>query len=151
MQKYTLQEIGQSIAEADAHGKLQGSPAATPSKKPSKFKPKVPKLRYHERHPEEFADTQDQLEDEEYVEDMDDESEYIIDTYVRVPADVMELDTNEKRNFGFLVLDGQEDIDEFYNAETESEEDEDYDDEDENGKCHARVIKGSRDGANGHS
>jgi hypothetical protein len=135
MQRYTLQEIGYSIAEAEAT-KPGDSPAPTSVKKPSRFKPKVPKLRYHERHPEKFTNQDSQMEVEEFVEDMDDDSDYIIDTYIRVPADVMELDTNAETNFGFLVLDGQDDIDEFYNAEIESDEDEGYDDEDENAENH---------------
>ena len=135
MQRYTLQEIGYSIAAAEAT-KPGASPAPTSVKKLSKFKPKVPKLRYHERHPEQFADQDSQTEVEEFIEDIDDDSDYIIDTYIRVPADVMELDTNAETNFGFLVLDGQEDIDEFYNAEVESDEDEGYDEEDENAENH---------------
>ncbi len=132
MQRYTLQEIGHSIAEATAPkpGVLSGS---IQSKKPSRFKPTVPKLRYHERHPEEFADQDNGMKVEQFIEEVDDDSEYIIDTYVRVPADVMELDTDAEENVGLLVLDGQDDIDEFYSAETVSDEDEDYDEEDENG------------------
>ena len=135
MQRYTLQEIGYNIAQAEAPEPGR-SPVPTPNKKPSKFKPKVPKLRYHERHPEKFADQDSQMEIEEFVEDLDDDSDYIIETYVRVPADAMELDTNAETNFGFLVLDGQEDIDEFYSAEIDSDEDEDCDEEDENAENH---------------
>ena len=134
MQRYTLQEIGHSIAEAKAP-ETGRSPVATPNKRPLKFKPKVPKLRYHERHPEEFA-KQDPQKVEEFIEDADDESDYIIDTYIRVPADVMELDANSETNFGFLVLDGQEEIDEFYSVEIDSDEDEEYDEEDENAENH---------------
>lgn len=132
MQAYTLQEIGHSIAEADA-AKPGGSPAPTPIKKPSRFKPKIPKLRYHERHPEEFVNKGSDMEIEDLVEDIDDNSEYIIDTYIRMPIDEMEVDMNAEKIIGFLVLDGQSDIDEFYTAETESDDDEDCDEEDENG------------------
>lgn len=148
MQRYTLQEIGHSIAEADATTKPGGSPASTPSKKPSKFKPKVPKLRYHERHPEEFAHQHSSMDVDEFIEDVDDESEYIIDTYIRVPVDAMELDTDTEKKFGFLVLDGQEDVDEFYSAETESDDDEDYDEEDENGQYNFPKLEKWREEAN---
>ena len=142
MQAYTLQEIGHSIAEADAT-KPGGSPAPTSLsiKKPSRFKPKIPKLRYHERHPEQFAKEGSEMEVEELVEDMDDDSEYIIDTYIRMPADYMEVDTVADKNIGFLVLDGQSDIDEFYNVDTESDDDDEYDEEDENGMMHVHVIE----------
>jgi hypothetical protein len=143
MQAYTLQEIGHSIAEADAT-KPGGSPApaSISIKKPSKFKPKIPKLRYHERHPQQFANEGSEMEVEELVEVMDDESEYIIDTYIRMPADVMEMDAVTEKNIGFLVLDGQSDIDEFYDIDAESEDDEDYDEEDENGMTHIQLIQG---------
>ncbi|KAG0647617.1 hypothetical protein D0Z07_6848 [Hyphodiscus hymeniophilus] len=134
MQRYTLQEIGYSIAEAEAPEPGR-SPIVTPNKRPSRFKPKVPKLRYHERHPEELAEHEDQMEIEDFVEE-DDDGDYIIETYIRVSADVMELDSNAETNFGFLVLNGQEDIDEFYSAEVDSDEDEDYDEDDENAENH---------------
>jgi hypothetical protein len=134
MQAYTLQEIGNNIAEAEAV-KPGGSPAPTsfPAKRPSKFKPKIPKLRYHERHPEQFANHENDMQVEELIEEMDDDSEYVIDTYIRMPADDMEVDSDVEKNVGFLVLDGQSDIEEFYNQDTESDEDDDYDEEDENG------------------
>lgn len=133
MQAYTLQEIGHSIAVADAT-KPGGSPAQSPIQKPSRFRPKIPKLRYHERHPEQLINQGNAMEVEELDEDMDDDSEYIIDTYVRMAAEDVDVNISAEKNFGFLVLDGQSDIDEFYSGETESDEDEDYDDEDENGK-----------------
>lgn len=134
MQAYTLQEIGYSIAEADAT-KPGGSPApaSLSIKKPSRFKPKVPKQRYHECHPEQFANKSSEMEVEEEIEEMDDDAEYVIDTYIRMPAVEMEVDGDVGKNVGFLVLDGQSDIEEFYNQDAESEEDEDYDEEDENG------------------
>ena len=138
MQAYTLQEIGHSIVEADAT-QPGGSPATRPIQKPSRFVPKVPKLRYHERHPEQFTDQENDMEGEELLDDMDmdDDSEYIIDTYIRMPAE--DVDVNSSAEFGFLVLDGQSDIDEFYSGEPESEEDEDYDEEDENGKFYTCI------------
>jgi hypothetical protein len=59
-------------------------------------------------------------------------SEYIIDTYVRIPADALETDEQAK-DFGLLVLDTQPNIDEFYREDSDSDEEDDEEEEDENG------------------
>ena len=61
-----------------------------------------------------------------------------------MPAEAMEVNMNAEKNFGFLVLDGQSDIEEFYSAEIASDEDEDYDEEDENGRLLAQSIEGCK-------
>jgi hypothetical protein len=72
--------------------------------------------------------------DEPFVdEDMDDDSDYVIDTYVRMPVELVEFEDQE-RNIGLLVLDSQPDIDEFYREFSESEEEDDEEEEDENGR-----------------
>ena len=71
------------------------------------------------------------------MDEVDDDSEYIIDTYIRMPADDTEIDT--AKNIGLLVLDGQPDIDEFYSVDTESEDEEEDDEEDENGIFHIQI------------
>ncbi|KAG4421877.1 hypothetical protein IFR04_004989 [Cadophora malorum] len=134
MQAYTLQEIGKSIAASEAP---KPSPVYSRIKSPSKFKPKKPALRYLERHPEHKIEASMQVDEEEYiVEDMDDDSEYIIETYVRVPAEAVEGAEAAHKNIGLLVLDSQPDIDEFYREDEESEEEEDDEDEDENAENH---------------
>ncbi len=50
-----------------------------------------------------------------------------------MPADVLETEDVPK-NIGFLILDSQPDIDEFYREEEDSDEEEDDLDEDENGR-----------------
>jgi hypothetical protein len=73
--------------------------------------------------------------DEPHIGDEDDDmddGEYIIDTYVRIPADALETDEQSK-NFGLLVLDTQPDIDEFYREDSDSDEEDDDEEEDENG------------------
>lgn len=135
MQAFTLQEIGKNIAEANKFQSEMVAPTRlTPQKNtPSKFKPKKPALRYKERHPE-VASVDDtmELDYESSAEDTDDESEYIIDTYIRIPAHTLES-SDTLKNIGLLVLDSQPDIDEFYLEENDSDEEED-EEEDENGE-----------------
>ncbi len=150
MQAYTLEEIGRTLARQDEEAAAEASrlaslkaakSAPSPQKYSSKFKPKKPELRYAERYPgEKVVPEHAAMEvDEAHIEDEEDEGmddgEYIIDTYVRIPANALE--TNEQpKNFGLLVLDSQPDIDEFYQEEEDSEEEDDDDDEDENGKIY---------------
>lgn len=135
MQAFTLQEIGKNIAEANKfQSEMEKPTRLTPRKNtPSKFKPKKPALRYKERHPEVVsdADVMD-LDYESSAEDTDDESEYIIDTYIRIPAHTLESSDTPK-NIGLLILDSQPDIDEFY-LEEDSDEEEEDEEEDENGE-----------------
>ena len=72
------------------------------------------------------------IDDVELEEEMYDDSDFIIETYIRVPADVLES-TEDQKVFGLLVLDSQPDIDEFYRDDDESDEEEDDEEEDENG------------------
>lgn len=136
MQAYTLQEIGKTIAASETP---RPAPVSSRIKSPSKFKPKKPALRYLERHPEHKVAASMEVDEEYIVEDMDDDSEYIIDTYVRVPADALEAEEGQK-NIGLLILDSQPDIDEFYREDEESDEEEDDGDEDENGMSHPLYL-----------
>jgi hypothetical protein len=135
MQAYTLEEIGRTLA-AQEPSKLEPKPTSTHVAKhsTSKFKPRKPIMRYAERHPEEKAVHDTTMEvDEPYIEDEDtDDGEYIIDTYVRIPAAALETEEHQK-NFGLLILDSQPDIDEFYREEDDTDEEEEDDEEDENG------------------
>jgi hypothetical protein len=136
MQAYTLQEIGKNLAASEAETPIPVSESSHVHKSPpSKFKPKKPALRYSERHPEDKNAHSSAMEtDEPFVdEDMDDDSDYVIDTYVRMPVELVEFEDQE-RNIGLLVLDSQPDIDEFYREFSESEEEDDEEEEDENGR-----------------
>ncbi|KAL3419158.1 hypothetical protein PVAG01_09379 [Phlyctema vagabunda] len=141
MQAYTLQEIGHSIAESETFNSKPSTPSTTPRKpqKP-KFTPKRPALRYHERHPEEFATPTTTMQINDHIsdqEDADDDSEYIIDTYIRIPADSMDIEDDEQpKDFGLLILDSQPDIDDFYREEADSDEEEEDEEEDENAENH---------------
>ncbi|KAH8589254.1 hypothetical protein B0O99DRAFT_692659 [Bisporella sp. PMI_857] len=126
MQAFTLQEIGRSLAQSEAA-----------QAKASRFKPKKPALRYHERHPEkaQLSESLTTHDDNQIMDvDMDDDSEYVIDTYIRMPAN--ELVTDVEANYGLLVLDSQPDIDEFYNEQAEEDEEEEDIEEDENAENH---------------
>lgn len=136
MQAYTLAEIGRNIAASQ-------SPKAAPrtissqihKSSPSKFKPKAPSLRYAQRHPEDKTQAKNETMalDGPYIEEeTDDGSEYIIDTYIRMPVEALDIEITAK-NIGFLVLDSQPDIDQFYREDDDSDEEEDDIDEDENG------------------
>jgi hypothetical protein len=136
MQAYTLQEIGLNLAESEATKPGIKKPATTP-RKPTKFKPKVPARRYAERHPDQVVDTAAEMDiDEVYTDDyMDEDGDYIIDTYIRIPAESLES-LEAQKNVGLLILDSQPDIDEFYRDDDASDEEEDGEDEDENAENH---------------
>lgn len=141
LQAYTLQEIGRAVAESEStdpnsHPDPQSSMYSIRKKGPSKFKPKKPLLRYHERHPEVAAPSPAQNME---VDSTDEDGEYIIDTYIRMPADQVGWDWQE--NFGYLVLESQPDIDEFYHEDSDHSETEEYDEEDENGKPRSLQLK----------
>ncbi|KAF7944098.1 hypothetical protein EAE96_010508 [Botrytis aclada] len=139
MQAYTLQEIGRSIEESKAAEPKSSVPVQSSYRKSTstRFKPKVPALRYKERHPEEstMEVDEDQMSGVETDGDVDTDSEYIIETYIRVPAEDIDNEDN-KINFGILVLDAQSDIDEFYQDWDTDEEVEDEAEEDENDENH---------------
>lgn len=148
LEAYTLEEIGRNMAEADAM-----APKPPPAPQPlsqsntvvslrikkgasSKFKPKVPAQRYHERHPEVMAPP---TVDEPEQDQTDDDGDFVIDTYVRMPAE--EVDVNDKNHIGYIVLEDQPDIDEFYEEdEQQNEDEEEYDEDDENGPFYIILL-----------
>lgn len=135
MQEYTLQEIGYNLTESETT-KANSGEASTPVINrfgSNKFKPTAPKLRYSQRHPEESKAAADEKMEVEYDSDveMGSDEDYVVDTYIRVPVDTLQLTTS---NIGLLVLDSEVDIEEFYRGDEESDEEDDLEDEDENGK-----------------
>lgn len=142
MQAYTLQEIGRNIAQSEAERPVPNPASVARHGTSSKFKPKKPALRYAERHPSEKTDMAMDVDEDFIEEESADESEYIIDTFVRIPAEAL-ASSESPNKIGLLVLESQPDIDEFYKEDDESEEEEDDDDEDENGKpsvSHSSLI-----------
>jgi hypothetical protein len=131
LQAYTLQEIGHKNRASGVADEI--TPQSSPQRKAikSRFVPKKPALRYRDRHPEEQHDEMDKGEPMVFDDEMEDDGEYIIDTYIRMPAHEVGVDT--AKNFGLLVLDSQPDIDEFYREDSDHEEEENDDEEDENG------------------
>lgn len=125
MQAYTLREIGQNIAQTPAPVTQISSPLRKPL---SRFKPKAPALRYNERHPEAAAQ---ELEDQSLM-DGDDDSKYVLETYIRMPIEMFQS-VEQTKNFGLLVLDSQPDIDEFYNDDSDDDSEIYDEEEDENG------------------
>jgi len=130
MQAYTLQEIGRSMAESEAtHPTIISTETVDTHlrRKQSKFKPKAPALRYQERHPEEVIQKSEVEIDELSDHDMDGDVEYVIDTYIRMPAEALDGEAN----VGELVI-NDKDVEGFYTEDLDHEEEVD-DEEDENG------------------
>jgi hypothetical protein len=117
-----IREFEQFAAEVEEDEKAKSQPPATPSR----FKPRVPALRYKDRHPERAAALASQDPD---AMDIDD---YVIDTYIR---EVVMPDANGKMpepqgTVGIIVLSSEDD--EFWNGEDDSDREFETDDEDEN-------------------
>lgn len=104
---------------------------------PSRFKPKPPAKRYAERHPEEqtpAAPVDKEMRDvDEIMASDSDDDDYIIETYVRVPASTMDMQRVLPQNVGLLVFDAEPDLEFFYGDHSDSEDEWAEDDEDENG------------------
>ncbi|KPM43520.1 hypothetical protein AK830_g3033 [Neonectria ditissima] len=103
----------------------------------TKFKPKAPAQRYQERHPGAAQDAPEGAEIDTTmsdVSDMDDEDEWVIEEYIRIPAHAMTVDV-APTDVGLLVLDGKEDSTLFFGLD-EDDDDDNLDDEDENAEGH---------------
>ncbi|KAK9418038.1 hypothetical protein SUNI508_08467 [Seiridium unicorne] len=99
----------------------------------SRFKPKAPAKRYAERHPEGKGLV---LDKEKVGPDAGlsetDEEDYVIETYVRVPASAMNKQHVAAKDVGLLVFDEEPDLEYFYGANEDSDDEWPEDDEDEN-------------------
>jgi hypothetical protein len=144
MQAYTLQEIGYNLGKISTPETSTTSAPIIRARQVSSFKPKAPALRYHERHPEQAKATGGKGEskrDETMTDAADpdwDDSGYVLDTYIRMPAEMFEFE--DQNNVGLLILDSQPDIDEFYNDDSDSDSEIYDEEEDENGTCPTRSI-----------
>ncbi|KFX97570.1 hypothetical protein O988_04804 [Pseudogymnoascus sp. VKM F-3808] len=139
MQAYTLREIRKNLADNDEPQvtvSLKPAPEA-PKSPASRFKPRAAAgLRYHERHPDAVTAQGAEADSEVQAMDVDDDdSNYIIETYIRMPVEQALLESNEA-SIGLLVLDSQPDIDQFYNGDSDSDSDEYDEEEDENAENH---------------
>lgn len=154
MEAYAMQQIGLNLqkAEEEKH-EQERSRTNTPSK--LKFKPKPPAKRYAERHLAEVEHPIDREMVDADAENSDsDDSDYIIETYVRVLASSIG-DHVSPQSVGLLVFDEEPDIEFFYGEDDESEDEWAEDEEDENGttrltapaslrKCHSLLTAASR-------
>jgi hypothetical protein len=98
---------------------------------PSKFKPKAPKLRYKDRHPEQAAALEGN--DPDAMDAMDvDGDDYVYDTYVReiIMPDASGKIPEPRGIVGFIVLTEEEE--EWWFGEDESDREFDTDDQDSN-------------------
>lgn len=141
MDAYTLEHIGLNLAkmdEDDEDDRSLGSPAKSASVTPRKYRPKAPAKRYAERHPEAapLAKPEDDVDMQESDTEDDD---YVIETYVRVPASTLAASIPAEQ-VGVLVFDNEPDIEFFYGAESDSEEEHQDDDDDSNGNVPSQPI-----------
>lgn len=131
MNDWVLREVGANLAQMDEDRKAE-------QRTPTRFKPKAPVKRYQERHPAAGGEdtemsntgTPTELSDE----DGDDE-DWIIEEYVRVPANYMAVDVNPS-DIGVLVLEGDEDTMLFYGTLNDDDDELAEDEEDENAENH---------------
>ncbi|KAI0481619.1 hypothetical protein F4859DRAFT_426963 [Xylaria cf. heliscus] len=130
MEAYAMQQIGLNLQRAEEERREQERPRIKTSS-PLKFKPKPPAKRYAERHPEEAQPPVDKKMVDADVETSDSDSDYIIETYVRVPASSMG-DHVPPQSVGLLVFDAEPDVEFFYGEDDESEDEWAEDEEDEN-------------------
>lgn len=120
----------------------------------SKFKPRAPKLRYFERHPESVAAKERESAAQQpaaatppatdgNVVDMTDDNnddDYVLETYERVPAERLLDQAVPAHRVGLLVFDSEPDMAQFfYGNESDSEDGFAEDDDDSNGERRPRV------------
>ncbi|RKF66774.1 hypothetical protein GcC1_110023 [Golovinomyces cichoracearum] len=140
MQAYTLSEIAKNIAASEAErppNKPNSHETAASihltRSQPTRFKPKAPAQRYKDRQRNKLdLDTETDLENEYFEEAGGNDEDWVVETYLRMPLENAEAE--KCLNFGFLVLESEAEIEEFYHIDTDSEED--YEDEDENAENH---------------
>ncbi|CAM1505541.1 Fc.00g111780.m01.CDS01 [Cosmosporella sp. VM-42] len=124
MNDWVMKEIGANLQSMEQEKQAERA----------RFKPKAPAKRYQERHPGatpsaseiDMADTA--MTD---FSDIEDEEDWVIEEYVRIPAHRMTSDV-APTDVGLLVLEGEEDSNLFFGPEQDDDDDLDLDDEDEN-------------------
>jgi len=136
MDSWTLDEITKNINKMEEQSaRSKSSPAK------SRFKPKPPKQRYFERHPESVASKQQQPPagatsmdvDVRVAGDSTDEEDYVLETYERVPAQRLRERAVPPHLIGVLMFDTEPDmVDFFYGKEGDSEDEFPEDEDDEN-------------------
>ncbi|KAI1413725.1 hypothetical protein F5Y13DRAFT_28140 [Hypoxylon sp. FL1857] len=126
MNAFAMEQIGLNLRQAEEENKLRSS-----AKTDLKFKPK-PIKRYAERHPEQAqAQADNDMMDADIGISDSDESDYIIETYERVPASKLGEHVSPD-SIGVLVFDEEPDLEYFYGEGGDSEDEWAEDEEDEN-------------------
>lgn len=134
MNQWVLNEIGANLHEMDVKKKHQQQVKL-------KYRPKVPAKSYAELYPEPLSRPVPGISKDvdmamsEASEAEDDDGDWVIDEYIRVPVHTVKVTMNPS-DVGVLVLDGEEDNVLFYGADDEEEDDFLEDDEDENAENH---------------
>ncbi|KAL1882747.1 hypothetical protein VTK73DRAFT_872 [Phialemonium thermophilum] len=138
MDDYTLQQIGYNLARLNDDNKKSEQAAKVVSSPASKkYRPKAPTQRYAERHPEQVPKLTEP-EDISMSESDSDEGDYVIETFIRIPAGNLAASAPPEQ-FGLLVFDTEPDIEFFYGAESDSDEEKLEDDEDSNAEDYYRA------------
>lgn len=150
MDSWTLEEITKNLDRMEEDKTTSKFSAPSPYK--SRFRPKAPKLRWFERHPE--AAAQQQQKAVKGAENMnidvavadgdvaDSDDDYIIETYERVPIERLHEKNVPEDKVGLLVFDSEPDMVEFfYGNEEDSDDQFPEDEEDENGNFFSPEIK----------
>lgn len=151
MNAFALEIIGQNLAEEEERDRKAAAAAARKptTSSPHKFQPKPPAKRFAERHPEVIAQYEAPVpptsEQDEY--ETASEDEYVVETYVRVPASVLSKDVDPGK-IGLLVFGNESDAEFFYGVEGDSDDEWLEDDEDENGELSNIHKSPSRDSTN---
>ncbi|KAL2015590.1 hypothetical protein VTK56DRAFT_5202 [Thermocarpiscus australiensis] len=147
MDAWTLNEINKNLDKMEEHDTwAKSSPAR------SRFRPKAPKQRYFERHPESLAERERGKAAQQgtagagaaalAVMDVDagdttDDDDYVLEMYERVPAERLRDQAVPAHRVGLLVFDTEPDMVEFfYGNESDSEDEFPEDEEDENAENH---------------
>ncbi|RBR19068.1 uncharacterized protein FIESC28_05739 [Fusarium coffeatum] len=123
MNDWVMKEIGANLQEMEQE-----------KQRTTRFKPKAPAKRYQERHPE-AATSNTESNDVDMTtgdtSDMEDDDDWVIEEYVRIPAHAMTVNV-APTDVGVLVLDGKEESNLFFGPDRDEDEELDEDEEDEN-------------------
>lgn len=125
MNAWVLNELGASLEQIDKDNK------------PLRFKPKSPAKRFHERHPELAPPQSSATSTDTTMSDISDEegddSDWVIEEYVRIPANSVALDV-APADVGILVFEDEDESLLFFGSAWDEDDELGEDEEDENGK-----------------
>lgn len=142
MNDWVLNEIGVNLQSLELE--------KTKQTESLKFRPKAPEKRIQERHPQLATQppppSSDNQPKDTAMADVSDEEgdgeDWIIEEYVRVPANYMAVDISPAE-VGILVLNGEEENMLFFGTDQDDDDDFNEDDEDENGEFQQPPKRGS--------